>query len=98
MSAARSLGPGGRLDRRTRRWSAAGSLLQPLIFYPLWISMLIPLMVRRDQIDSLSELRCDIGQGYFFARPLDGDAMTALLAGRPTDLAPEVPAPQAASD
>jgi hypothetical protein len=53
MSAGRSLGPGAHLDRRTRRWSAAGSVLQPLIFYPLWISMLIPLLARRDQIDSL---------------------------------------------
>lgn len=41
------------LARRFRRVSAAGALLQPLIFYPLWISMLIPLMVNRQQIDSL---------------------------------------------
>ena len=26
---------------------------------------------RRDQLDHLSEMRCNIGQGYFFARPLD---------------------------
>ena len=41
------------LARRVSRVSAVGALLQPLIFYPLWISMLIPLMVNRDQIDSL---------------------------------------------
>jgi hypothetical protein len=41
------------LPRPFRRISAAGALLQPLIFYPLWIGMLIPLMVNRDQIDSL---------------------------------------------
>ena len=41
------------LARRLSRVSAVGALLQPLIFYPLWISMLIPLMLHRDQIDSL---------------------------------------------
>ncbi|HEY5978257.1 MAG TPA: hypothetical protein VIT41_01370 [Microlunatus sp.] len=41
------------LPRRVSRISGMGALLQPLIFYPLWISMLIPLMVDRDQIDSL---------------------------------------------
>lgn len=41
------------LTRRVSRISAVGALLQPLIFYPLWIGMLIPLMVNRDQIDSL---------------------------------------------
>jgi hypothetical protein len=41
------------LTRRVSRISAVGALLQPLIFYPLWISMLIPLMVNREQIDSL---------------------------------------------
>ena len=35
---------------------------------------------RQDQLDSLSGLSCDVGQGYFFARPLDGAAMSALLA------------------
>jgi hypothetical protein len=39
------------------RWlhvtSAVGALLQPAIFYPLWISMLIPLMRDRNQVDSL---------------------------------------------
>jgi hypothetical protein len=39
---------------RSVRWiSAVGALLQPLIFYPLWIGMLIPLMVNRQQVDSL---------------------------------------------
>jgi hypothetical protein len=41
------------LPRLLRRISAGGALLQPLVFYPLWIGMLIPLMVKRDQIDSL---------------------------------------------
>ena len=41
------------LPRRVRLVSAWGSLLQPLVFYPLWIAMLIPLMTRREQIDSL---------------------------------------------
>ena len=41
------------LPRPFRRISAAGALLQPLIFYPLWIGMLIPVMVNREQIDSL---------------------------------------------
>ncbi|MEA2471674.1 MAG: hypothetical protein QOE38_2673 [Thermoleophilaceae bacterium] len=33
------------------------------------------------QLDSVTGLRCDIGQGYFFAPPLDADAMRSLLNG-----------------
>jgi EAL domain-containing protein (putative c-di-GMP-specific phosphodiesterase class I) len=33
------------------------------------------------QLDSVTGLRCDIGQGYFFAPPLDVDAMRTLLSG-----------------
>lgn len=32
---------------------AAGALLQPLVFVPLWVSALLPLMAERRQIDSL---------------------------------------------
>jgi hypothetical protein len=42
-----------RLSMRMRRIGAAGAMIQPLIFYPLWIGMLIPLMRDRDQIDTL---------------------------------------------
>lgn len=41
------------LPRTLRLVSAAGALLQPLIFYPLWIAMLVPLMSIGEQIDSL---------------------------------------------
>ena len=41
------------LPRALRIVSAAGALLQPLIFYPLWIAMLLPLMSARNQFDSL---------------------------------------------
>lgn len=41
------------LHRRLRLASATGALLQPLIFYPLWIAMLLPLMKSGEQIDSL---------------------------------------------
>ena len=34
---------------------------------------------RQDQLDSLSGLQCNVGQGYFFARPLDKDAIATLL-------------------
>jgi EAL domain-containing protein (putative c-di-GMP-specific phosphodiesterase class I) len=47
------------------------------------------------QLDSVTGLRCDIGQGYFFAPPLDADAMRTLLsdgtapaASKPTAYAP----------
>jgi EAL domain-containing protein (putative c-di-GMP-specific phosphodiesterase class I) len=33
------------------------------------------------QLDSVTGLRCDIGQGYFFAPPLDVDSMRTLLSG-----------------
>ncbi|MDI3240176.1 hypothetical protein QK292_01180 [Arthrobacter sp. AL08] len=42
-----------RVPAGIRRLSATGALLQPLIFYPLWIAMLLPLMRTREQIDSL---------------------------------------------
>lgn len=41
------------MPRGLRITSAIGATLQPLMFYPLWIAMLIPLMRNRDQIDSL---------------------------------------------
>jgi len=34
---------------------------------------------RRDQLDSLSDMRCNIGQGYYFARPLDSSRMSELI-------------------
>ncbi|HEX9087205.1 MAG TPA: hypothetical protein VF867_06740 [Arthrobacter sp.] len=42
-----------RLPRGIRVLSASGALLQPLIFCPLWIAMLLPLMRTGEQIDSL---------------------------------------------
>jgi diguanylate cyclase (GGDEF)-like protein/PAS domain S-box-containing protein len=51
------------------------------------------------QLDSVTGLRCDIGQGYFFAPPLDADAMRSLLndeaAPTPPPPAPAISAPAA---
>jgi diguanylate cyclase (GGDEF)-like protein/PAS domain S-box-containing protein len=45
------------------------------------------------QLESVTGLRCDIGQGYFFAPPLDPDAMRGLLNGGEAPPAPpEAPA------
>jgi hypothetical protein len=41
------------LTRPMRYVSVAGSLLQPLLFYPLWISALLPLMEAGRKIESL---------------------------------------------
>jgi multisubunit Na+/H+ antiporter MnhF subunit len=41
------------LPRSTRLVSASGAILQPTIFYPLWIGMLLPLMSSGEKIDSL---------------------------------------------
>jgi hypothetical protein len=49
----RQVGDQASMPRRFARIAGAGALLQPLVFYPLWVGMLIPLMVHRDQIDSL---------------------------------------------
>src|SRR5436190_7056039 len=40
------------------------------------------------QLDSVTGLRCDIGQGYFFAPPLDADAMRDLMNGEEPTPAP----------
>ncbi len=45
--------PSVSLPRAARITSASGAILQPLIFYPLWIGMLLPLMATGEQIDSL---------------------------------------------
>jgi EAL domain-containing protein (putative c-di-GMP-specific phosphodiesterase class I) len=37
---------------------------------------------RADQLERLMELKCDMGQGYFFARPLDPRALRTLLEER----------------
>ena len=34
-----------------------------------------------EQFALLRDMGCDCGQGYYFARPLDSDAMGAILAG-----------------
>jgi EAL domain-containing protein (putative c-di-GMP-specific phosphodiesterase class I) len=36
----------------------------------------------RNQLESLSSLRCGVGQGFYFARPLDAGAVTELLDGQ----------------
>jgi diguanylate cyclase (GGDEF)-like protein/PAS domain S-box-containing protein len=41
----------------------------------------------RQQLDSLSELRCTVGQGFYFARPMDAEDVTELLRSGPA--APE---------
>ncbi len=43
---------------------------------------------RRDQLDHLSEMRCNVGQGYFFARPLDSDGISELLDDQRTAASP----------
>jgi EAL domain-containing protein (putative c-di-GMP-specific phosphodiesterase class I) len=45
------------------------------------------------QLDSVTGLRCDIGQGYFFAPPLDAAAMRSLLKD---DVTPPASASEAA--
>jgi len=34
-----------------------------------------------DQVEKLRELNCDLGQGFFFSKPLPGHAVEALLLG-----------------
>jgi EAL domain-containing protein (putative c-di-GMP-specific phosphodiesterase class I) len=37
----------------------------------------------QDQLTGLKALGCELGQGYFFARPVNGEAMGRLLADGP---------------
>jgi EAL domain-containing protein (putative c-di-GMP-specific phosphodiesterase class I) len=34
---------------------------------------------RRDQLEKLRALGCDLGQGFYFARPMDAPALAAML-------------------
>jgi hypothetical protein len=51
LALARSI-PDVRLPRGVRLVSASGALLQPLVFYPLWIATLLPLMAARQKIET----------------------------------------------
>ncbi len=42
---------------------------------------------RADQLQRLLELHCDLGQGFFFAKPLETDALRAMLTERAQMLA-----------
>jgi EAL domain-containing protein (putative c-di-GMP-specific phosphodiesterase class I) len=37
---------------------------------------------RADQLEKLLDLHCDLGQGYYFAKPLPVDGIDELLAAR----------------
>jgi len=41
------------LPKSVRLLSASGALVQPVMFYPLWIGMLLPLMAARQKIESI---------------------------------------------
>ena len=42
---------------------------------------------RADQLQRLLELHCDLGQGFFFAKPLEPDALREMLTERAQMLA-----------
>ena len=45
---------------------------------------------REDQVGPLARLGCKLGQGYLFARPLDAEALDALLASEPAADEPDI--------
>ena len=42
---------------------------------------------RAEQLERLLELECDLGQGYFFAKPLDQDSLVQLMNQGPEEKA-----------
>jgi diguanylate cyclase (GGDEF)-like protein/PAS domain S-box-containing protein len=47
----------------------------------------------QSQLSSLSDLRCGVGQGFYFAPPLEANAVDSLLSGDPVDALDPVSAP-----
>jgi EAL domain-containing protein (putative c-di-GMP-specific phosphodiesterase class I) len=49
------------------------------------------------QLDQLRDMGCDLGQGFYWARPLPTEAAGALLAARAQDVDPDKSATDAAA-
>ena len=45
---------------------------------------------RLDQVPSLRDLGCELGQGFLFAEPMNEDSLTDFLTGKETDAPPAV--------
>ena len=79
-----------RLDRDLEGMAFARAIIA--LAQALGMTVIAEGIERTDQLDRLSELACEYGQGYLFARPLDADATTRLLeSATPIRGAPDRP-------
>jgi EAL domain-containing protein (putative c-di-GMP-specific phosphodiesterase class I) len=69
--------------------SADAGLTQPVMVsaisklgHALHLQLVAEGIEQQEQVSTLQELACEYGQGYFFARPLPSEALTALLHER----------------
>jgi diguanylate cyclase (GGDEF)-like protein/PAS domain S-box-containing protein len=69
------------MSRRKESWMIARSIVA--LGHDLGLHVIAEGIEETAQLDQLSKLGCELGQGYLFARPTAGEAIPALLAAAP---------------
>ena len=82
----RRLGPGG----RSRPYAIAEAIVA--MAHSLELKVIAECVETNEQLADLRAMRCDVAQGYLFARPLAPEQLAALLARQADQAAASVPA------